>query len=160
MNKVLNKEEGIKYLTSIGINSKNYYTKSTFRGRDGKPKISLFANELKDDFYCQIVTQGQPLDKVITIYKVPYNPDNLNRDYDIMAKDSNTEYKKYIFDLTEIKPVYKLEEKEKEDAPFSSMSMRDYVCIHTGVPESSKAWVNRLIMKSPIFNGKSRFAEV
>lgn len=32
-----------------------------------------------------------------------------------------------------------------EDAPFSEMTIRDYVAIHTGKPVSTKSWLNELV---------------
>lgn len=35
--------------------------------------------------------------------------------------------------------------KVTEDAPYSDMTIRDYVAIHKGIPVSSKEWLNELI---------------
>jgi hypothetical protein len=36
-----------------------------------------------------------------------------------------------------------------EDAPYSEMTIRDYIAIHTGKPVSSKGWLNELIKQIP-----------
>jgi len=36
-----------------------------------------------------------------------------------------------------------------DDAPYSDMTIRDYIAIHTGKPVSSKGWLNELIKQIP-----------
>lgn len=157
-NKVLNKEEASDFLRkNLGINTQNFYAKKTFKsGKDGKIKISLFPWEMKSDFYCQIVTVNELRDKELTIYVVPYNEDNFARDYDEFPKPDGSGQvdRKYIFDLDELKVVYR-HEKEKEDINFKEMTLRDYACIQLGIPESNKIWLNEIIKKK----GNGRYSE-
>jgi hypothetical protein len=32
-----------------------------------------------------------------------------------------------------------------DDAPYSEMTIRDYLAIHTGKPVSTKSWLNELV---------------
>jgi len=36
-----------------------------------------------------------------------------------------------------------------DDAPYSDMTIRDYIAIHTGKPVSNKGWLNELIKQIP-----------
>jgi len=35
-----------------------------------------------------------------------------------------------------------------EDCPYSEMTLRDYMAIHTGKPVSLKDWLNELVIKN------------
>ena len=50
---------------------------------------------------------------------------------------------------TQFKPVSPQELEAKMDAPYSEMTIRDYMAIHTGKPVSLKPWLNDLLNKLP-----------
>jgi hypothetical protein len=44
-------------------------------------------------------------------------------------------------------PFEKNQPKKEEDAPYSELTIRDFIAIHTGKPVSLKSWINDLVKK-------------
>lgn len=125
----MNKEEIIKKLAEVGIESRNAYPKTSFI-YDNEPSIALYEREMKDDFYF-----FNKFDKKLYKWK---------RDTEKYEYDPDTE--KFMIPLYKCQVVW--EDKpfvEKADLSFKDMSLRHYACIHLRVPDSGLDWLDNLI---------------
>jgi len=130
------KQEIIEKLIELGIDSTNCYPKKTFLF-NGEKVISMFREEFQDDFYFPYL-YGKKLMKVKKdpLFEKIYQKDSLNGRETWIVPISCCEV------VWEDKPLV-----EKEDVPFSQMTLRDYACIHLKIPDSQKEWLNQLIIK-------------
>lgn len=129
----MNKEEIIERLEGMGIETENAFPKTSFP-KNGEICIGLFEREMREDFYF-----FNNYDK--KIYKFPKLKDFSKLDTEDFRGDT-----KYMVPLYMCEPVW--EDKpfiEKPDLPFRDMSLRQYACIHLGVPNSGVDWLDALI---------------
>lgn len=132
----MTREELKDKLFELGIVTDNYFSKSTFP-YDKVICVGLYDREMKEDFYF-----FGKYDK--KIYKFP-KPTTLSP----YSKDTSSE--KYMIPLSECVVIW--EDKpfiEKPDAPFGTMTLRQYACIHLKEPDSGTDWLDNLIKQSII----------
>jgi hypothetical protein len=139
-----------------------------FYDRHGRYVVGIFGSEFKKDkgFFFELVTRDlDPMESERKVYKISRN-DNHEEEYEMNEKGS------FLVPVDELrcisapstspveKPVNKPEEvntqvlftskPEVSDAPYSEMTIRDYIAIRTGKPLSLKSWLNELIQSSKI----------
>lgn len=127
----MTKDELKEKLNELGIQTENCFPKSTFP-YNGEIVVGLYEREMKEDFYF-----FGKYDKKIYKFPKPTNTQN----YDV---DSGSD--KRLIPLQECEMVW--EDKpfvEKIDAPFGTMTLRQYACIQLGVPDSGLEWLDNLI---------------
>ena len=130
----MTRDELKEKLTELGIQTENYFPKSTFPF-DGHICVGLYEREMKSDFYFF----GR-YDKKIYVWK---------KTNEIYKKDTTSE--KFMVPLVDCEVVW--EDKpfvEKPDAPFGTMTLRQYACIHLKEPDSGIDWLDNLIKQSII----------
>jgi len=135
------KQQIINKLREIGINSENCYPKKTFK-HDGRIVISMYESEFEEDCYFA-ANFGKSL------YKVPKTKE-FNSLY---TKDSYNNKDKWLVPSSEWELVW--EDKpfeELPDAQFSTLTLRQYACIHLKVPDSGVEWLDGLIKNSHVIN--------
>lgn len=160
-----------EFISDLSLNKTDFNMKYKFT-RDGIEYVGLFDNEFKkkNGFYFEIIDSNlNPSDPSRTIYRVPYNEfymdeyemderskwlvplDSLrkiNRQSVAISKTAAVTSSSKILKDEDITPIVKppLPVIQKyEDAPYSEMTIRDYIAIHTGRPISNKAWLNELV---------------
>jgi hypothetical protein len=160
-----------EFIKDLNISRIDFNMKYKFT-RDGVEYVGLFDNEFKrrNGFYFEIIDSNlEPSDPSRTIYRVPYNEfymdefemderskwlvplDSLrkvNRQSVAISKSSAITSSSKVLKDEDITPIVKppLPVMQKyEDAPYSEMTIRDYITIHTGRPISNKAWLNELV---------------
>lgn len=122
-------------LLELGIECKNCYPKSSFI-HNGVAVVSCFESELREESYFFNRYDS-------TIYHVPHNPNFKN----VYQKDESSG--KYLLPMSEVVKFWKDEPiKEHNDSHLSNMTLREYACIHLGVPDSGKHWLDEIIRKS------------
>lgn len=125
-------------LEELGIISENYYPKKTFFHK-GLVVVACYERELKEDFYFYS-------DFEKTLFKISPN--------DIILKDLYLDMNsnKYFVPRDKWIEVFKEEEEYVElvDESFRDITMRQYACIHLGVPKSGLPWLDLLIKESKI----------
>lgn len=133
----MEKDEIIKKLSELGINTTNAYPKPSFMYNDS-PSISMYKREFAENFYFY-----NAYDK--KIYVLAKYADFETR----FTKDVFKGAEKFIVPLNYCSVIW--EDKpfeELEDVPFKDMTLRDYACIHLKVPKSEKVWLNNIIISS------------
>lgn len=131
----MTQEELGNKLKSLGITTKNYYTKKSFIW-DGQPSVGLFERELQEDFYFHNNFDNK-------IYLLTKETAKANT----FEEDEHEGRTKFIVPLSLCKeieteePVYV----ELEDSPHREMTIRDYTAIKWKRPISNKVWLNELI---------------
>lgn len=161
-------------IKDLGIDPKHFDGKVPYRDGDNTV-VYLFDNEFlrKDGFYFELITGGfEPYNQNRTVYRVPYNT-NFKDEYEEVQRGDWKQFKVSLDELKTIDPysaaiskssAVVIDEKEKllsnsfgktqnffvslEDCPYSEMTIRDYMAIHTGKPVSSKDWLNELVTKT------------
>lgn len=132
----------IEKLQGLGIHSENCYPKSSFP-KGGDIMIGLFKREMKEDFYF-----FNTYDK--KIYKLPQVKD--------ISKYEEDDFKgqiKMLVPLIDCLVIW--EDKpfiEKEDIPFSQMTLRQYICIKYKIPDTGVEWVDTLIKEAKYEEGR------
>jgi len=154
-------------INNLGISRTDFNMKMPFYDKQARLVVGIFASEFKKEkgFYFELITRDlEPADPNRTVYRIPYNS-SFEEEYEINEKGS------YLVPLEElrsidaqsvaingesalletakpqnIKPVtaYKAPA-PMEDAPYSEMTIRDFMAITTGRPVSAKIWLNELI---------------
>ncbi|NCD06159.1 MAG: hypothetical protein EOL97_08575 [Spirochaetia bacterium] len=121
------------------------------------PTVRVYENELKlkNGFYLELVNwESAPYDeskRVLYFYK--YNPawqmlyKSTSKNSYLIPISDLTVFKETITTQVEL-PTQKeiIIEKELEDPPMSTMTLRDYIAIHLQLAVSSKSWINDLIV--------------
>lgn len=161
-------------INDLGIEPKHFDGKTPYI-HNGVQTVLLFGNEFlrKNGFYFELINGGiEPLDPERKVYRVPYNPDH-KEEYEEVIKGEYTFYRVKLEELKTVDPyavaiskssAIVIDEKEKisknsfgktqnfsvslEDCPYSEMTIRDYMAIHTGKPVSLKDWLNELVTKT------------
>jgi hypothetical protein len=156
-------------INDLGISVSDFNMKKSFRDKHGREVVGIFSSEFERSkgFFFELITSDlDPEDPERKVYRVPPNP-NYEEEYEINQKNS---YNVPLEELRVINPysaaiskfssvVTPEKTKEKtlniqrievplEDAPYSEMTIRDYMAIHTGKPVSQKAWLNELVKSS------------
>jgi len=133
----MNKEEIIEKLKTLGITTDNCYPKTSFVKNDDI-YIGCYGRELKDDFYFY-----NTFDKKVYVIKKGTDTELASWEREMFNGKE-----KVLVPLKSAKTVW--EDKPYEalaDVRFAEMSLREYACIHLGVPETDKPWLNELIKK-------------
>jgi len=153
-------------INNLGITRTDFNMKMPFYDKQARLVVGIFASEFKKEkgFYFELITRDlEPADTDRTVYRIPYNS-SFEDEYEINEKGS------YLVPLEElrsidaqsvaisgekalmetIKPNIKTVTAYKapspmEDAPYSEMTIRDFMAITIGKPISAKVWLNELI---------------
>lgn len=152
-------------IRALGISPLDFNMKMPFYDRAGRQVIGVFGSEFRKDkgFYFELVTRDlDPLESDRKVYRIARN-DNHEEEYEMNEKGS------FLVPVEELRvinptgpqPVAKKPEPVQpapvfstkaqtveEDAPYSEMTIRDYVAIQTGKPVSLKPWLNELLQQS------------
>lgn len=124
-------------LRDLGIETDNYYPKTTFM-KDGAPYVGLYLREMNEDFYF--------LNQYNKLYKFPKTND-LEK-YDMEKFGNGYKYQIPVSDcklMWEDKPLV-----EKPDKSYKDMTLREYACLMLRVPESGTDWLDTLIKNAPL----------
>jgi hypothetical protein len=151
-------------IRALGISPLDFNMKMPFYDRHGRYVVGIFGSEFKKDkgFFFELVTRDlDPLESERKVYRIARN-DNHEEEYEMNEKGS------FLVPVDELrcvggsitaekkpeptqpapvfnsKPVAPIE----EDLPYSEMTIRDYMAIHTGKPVSLKPWLNDLLNNS------------
>lgn len=156
-------------IKNLGIGYTDFNMKTQFRDQYGRIVVGIFPSEFKKikGFYFELVDFDLiPSTSDRSVYRVPPSS-SFDDEYELSSKgqylvpleelkvisskpvvnNTTTAEDKSIFKITQ-----KVEESyspTKEDAPYSDMTIRDYVAIHKGQPVSNKEWLNQLIKQLP-----------
>lgn len=134
------------------------------KGKD-KPHIGMFTSEMQKgvDIFTEFVNrEHEPEDPDRALWVWRHIPDWATQYDYIEGADNAPSQRRYLIPTSELvkvrvdmesnQPEIDFEEKGKElnaakleDAPFSEMTIRDYVAIKTGRPVSHKEWLNKII---------------
>ena len=165
----------IDLIRDLGVSPLDFNMKMPFYDEQKRYVVGIFASEFKREkgFYFELVTRSlDPIHSDRRVYRVP--PSTVfHEEYELNEKGS---YLVPLEELRMInlqavaissssavtstdkvfssKPVPEEQTKPaaeqlapKADAPYSEMTIRDYIAIHTGRPVSFKSWVNELVTK-------------
>ena len=135
----MTKQDIIDKLKELGIKTDNCYPKNSFV-QEGTVYVGLFKRELEDDFYFYV-----PYTK--SLYHLP-KQDTL----DNFKEEKFQDKPKFLVPLDKARVVWKEEQEFEElvDELFTKVTIRQYACIHLGLPESGLPWLDDLITKSKI----------
>lgn len=140
-------------IQKLGIPRTDFNMKMPFHDKGGRIVVGIFQSEFKKEkgFFFELITRElEPSDPERKVYKIANNPFFAD-EYELNEKGS---YLVPIEELQEIwrkpaegkrGPVQTYEAPDLIDAPYSDMTIRDYMAIHTGRPVSNKEWLNDLI---------------
>jgi len=161
-------------INDLGIAKSDFNMKKAFT-RNGTVVVGMFENEFKKSkgYYFELINSDiEPDDPARTVYIFSptqfymdeYEMDEygkflvpvdqlriVNRHSAAISKgsaatSSDRVLKNQVFETTTIKPPLPVNPPLKvDDAPYSEMTIRDYIAIHTGKPVSTKSWLNELI---------------
>ena len=161
-------------INDLGVAKSDFNMKKAFT-RNGTVVVGIFENEFKKSkgYYFELINSDiEPDDPNRTVYRlsptqfyadefemdeygkflVPVDQLRIvNRDSAVISKGSSATssdrvLKNQVFETTTIKPPLPVNPPLKvDDAPYSEMTIRDYIAIHTGKPVSTKTWINELI---------------
>ncbi len=162
-------------IKDLGIDPKHLDGKGLYMTNGDTKNVLLFDNEFlrKNGFYFELINGAiEPIDAERKVYRVPYNP-NFKEEYEEVVKGMYVFYRVPLEELKIVDPyavaiskssAVVIDEKEKisknsfgktqnfslplEDCPYSEMTVRDYMAIHTGKPVSLKDWLNELVIKN------------
>lgn len=153
-------------IRALGISPLDFNMKMPFYDRHGRYVVGIFGSEFKKDkgFFFELVTRDlDPLESERKVYRIARN-DNHEEEYEMNEKGS------FLVPVDELRvvnpsssaPVEKKPEPVQpapvfnskptatveEDLPYSEMTIRDFMAIHTGKPVSLKPWLNDLLNNS------------
>lgn len=152
-------------IRALGISPLDFNMKMPFYDRVGRQVIGVFGSEFRKDkgFYFELVTRDlDPLDSERKVYRIARN-DNHEEEYEMNERGSflvpvdelrvvNPTVSQPVENKPElVQPAQVFSTKAQtsiEDAPYSELTIRDYVAIQTGKPVSLKPWLNELIQQS------------
>lgn len=156
-------------IRALGISPLDFNMKMPFYDRHGRYVVGIFGSEFKKDkgFFFELVTRDlDPLESERKVYRIARN-DNHEEEYEMNEKGS---FLVPVDELRVINPSSSApapQEKKPEpvqpapvfnskpavslpeDLPYSEMTIRDYMAIHTGKPVSLKPWLNDLLNTLP-----------
>jgi hypothetical protein len=139
-----------------------------YKNEQGREVAAFFLSEFKPgkDIYVERSTKElEPCDPTRSLYVWKFNP-HYAQEYQMSESKLRPGVIRYLIPTEEFFKVSDiLEQEENEvgkvpdgfsfdlpdadtDAPFSSMTLRDYACIKLAVPQSHKAWLNEIIKKA------------
>lgn len=158
-------------LKDLGVSPTDFQIKTAFYDKNARFVVGIFDSEFKKEkgLYFELVDRDhQPIDPERTVYRIAPSTS-------YMEEYEQTEKLSFLVPLEEIRTVNKqavaiskssavtamdnVYQTNKqptvqtaykapatmEDAPYSEMTIRDFIAIHTGKPVSSKLWLNDLI---------------
>lgn len=146
-------------IRALGISPLDFNMKMPFYDRHGRYVVGIFGSEFKKDkgFFFELVTRDlDPLESERKVYRIARN-DNHEEEYEMNEKGSflvPVDELRWIGSMnvdntpaTQPPPVFssKPPVEEEQDSPYSEMTIRDYMAIHTGKPVSLKPWLNDLL---------------
>jgi hypothetical protein len=153
-------------IKDLGISPSDFNMKKAFRDKKGVEVVGIFDTEFlrEKGFYFELITSDlDPADPERKVYRVPMNP-SYKDEYEVNAKLSyNVPLEELrvvnpstvaIGKLASITNLEKFKEESSpsvkkvvplEDLPYSEMTIRDYITIHTGRLVSLKPWLNELV---------------
>jgi hypothetical protein len=157
-------------INDLGISPLDFNMKKAFYDKQGREVVGIFGSEFRKEkgFFFELISSDlDPIDPERKVYRVPPNT-CYEEEYEFNPKNSyNVPLEElrvvnpYSVAITKGAEIFKNPEitKEKvlknpqvslplEDAPYSEMTIRDYMAIHTGKPVSLKSWLNDLIKTS------------
>ncbi len=145
----MTKEQLKEILKEQGIETENYYPKTSFV-KDGVPHIGCFERELKEDFYFynnfdrklyKVEKPSGPLKDIYDIDEFNGNEKFLvpQGDWILLHSNSTTYTDEIAGDALG---------EELPDTHFNSMTLRQYACIHLKVPNSGLDWLDSIIKKA------------
>ena len=135
--------------------------------------VSMFPSEMEvgEDIYMELTDgNNHPLHEEPVLYKLRHNPFYKQGEYEVIPADPlrNKHAETYLIPISELeivstKATVKVEkkepvkniistsvleegfQKEKEDAHYSEMTIRDFAAIFLKQPVSNKKWLNNII---------------
>lgn len=149
-------------IRALGISPLDFNMKMPFYDKHGRYVVGIFGSEFKKDkgFFFELVTRDlDPLESDRKVYKIARN-DNHEEEYEMNEKGS---FLVPVDELRVINPTSapvdnkpeppqpaqvfssKSQDSVEPDLPYSEMTIRDYMAIHTGKPVSLKPWLNELL---------------
>lgn len=162
-------------INDLGIDRKDFNMKMAFYDKQARYVVGIFDSEFKKEkgFFFELIDRDcNPLDQDRTVYRIAPN-ENYAEEYEQNEKGSflvpleelrvvntqsvaiskssavTTTDKLYKTNPTPKVPIQAYKAPEKmEDAPYTEMTIRDYMAIQTGKPVSTKAWLNELVKTS------------
>lgn len=157
-------------INDLGVSPLDFNMKKAFYDKQGREVVGIFGSEFRKEkgFFFELISSDlDPIDPERKVYRVPPNA-CYEEEYELNPKNSyNVPLEElrvvnpYSATITKGTQFSKLDEKSKEkvlknpqvslslqDAPYSEMTIRDYMAIHTGKPVSLKSWLNELIKTS------------
>jgi hypothetical protein len=161
-------------IKDLEISPLDFNMKMPFYDDRKRQVIGIFASEFKKEkgFYFELVTRNlDPLDTERRVYRVPFNS-AFDEEYELNEKGSYlvpldelrvvnpaavaiskgnavASFDKVFNSKTVAETPAKPQEQlsVKADSPYSEMTIRDFIAIHTGKPVSLKPWINELVSK-------------
>lgn len=162
-------------IKDLEISPLDFNMKMPFYDDRKRQVIGIFASEFKKEkgFYFELVTRNlDPLDTERRVYRVPFNS-AFDEEYELNEKGSYlvpldelrvvnpaavaiskgsavASFDKVFSSKTVADTPAKPQPEQlsvKPDPPYSEMTIRDFIAIHTGRPVSLKPWINELISK-------------
>ena len=161
-------------INDLGVAKSDFNMKKAFT-RNGVVVVGMFENEFKKSkgYYFELINSDiEPDDANRTVYRlsptqfyadefemdeygkflVPVDQLRIvNRQSAVISKGSSATssdrvLKNQVFETTTLKPPLPVNLPLKvDDAPYSEMTIRDYIAIHTGRPISNKVWLNKIV---------------
>lgn len=161
-------------LDDLGVDRIDFHIKMAFyaRGKEGQ-YVGIFDSEFKREkglFFELVNKDNDPIDEERTVYRIPPSS-SFAEEYEQTEKGSYLVPLEEIRSINKqavaiskadavtandnINIYHQGQQKQvttaykapnlMEDAPYSEMTIRDYITIHTGKPVSTKTWLNDLI---------------
>lgn len=147
-----------KLIEKLGISPYDFNMKMPFHDKHRRMVVGIFQSEFKKEkgFYFELVTRElDPSDPQRKVYKISPNPFFAD-EYEQNEKGS------FLVPVEQLMEIWRLPADEFDpeepvkiktydapapmvDAPYSEMTIRDYMAIHTGKPVSTKEWLNELV---------------
>ena len=158
-------------INDLGISPLDFNMKKSFYNSNGIEVVGIFGSEFRKEkgFFFELISSDlDPIDPERKVYRVPPNT-CYEEEYELNQKNS---YNVPLEELRIVNPysaaiskggssiIESAKKEEKiivriqkdlvtlEDVPYSEMTLRDYMAIHTGKPVSLKGWLNDLIKSS------------
>lgn len=155
-------------IKDLGISPLDFNMKKAFRDKQGREVVGIFGSEFRKEkgFFFELISSDlDPIDPERKVYRVPPTA-HYEEEYELNPKNSyNVPLEElrvvnpYAVAISKSSAVTSMDaenSKEKtlnvpknvlplDDAPYNTMTIRDYMAIHTGKPVSLKPWLNNLI---------------
>lgn len=133
----MEKQEIAKKVAELGYPEGRVYPKKTFLFND-IPSVGFFKNEMDKDFYF-----FNEFDK--KLYMIS-KENFVSQEWD---KDDFKGFERIVIPLNEFSVIWEDKPYEElKDEHFSTMTLRQYACIHLKVPQSGLDWLDAIISKS------------